>query len=78
MNVFRLVLCLAGLTIYLVVKQYLLSSPVSQLPQRPRPALPPAPEVQHRQAVPCSPRPQTQPHIEVLKPETTYVDAGGH
>ena len=75
MNVFRLVLCLAGLTIYLVVKQFLLSGP---MPQPPRPSLPAsssssAPAAQQRERVPCSPRPQTQPHIEVVKPESNYV-----
>jgi hypothetical protein len=70
MNVFRLVLCLTGLAIYLVIKQ---SNPPGAPPDGLRPATPAgAPEAQ--QSIPRSPRPQTTPHIEVLKPEKTYVD----
>jgi hypothetical protein len=70
MSVFRLVLCLTGLAIYLVVKQ---SNPSGTDPEGLRPATPAgAPEAQ--QSVPKSPRPQTTPHIEVLKPEKIYVD----
>jgi len=73
MNVFRLVLCLAGLTIYLVVKQFLHSKPMPEDAQPPTPASAPSPEAQ--QAVPRTSRPQTKPHIEVLKPDSSYVDA---
>lgn len=76
MNVFRLVLCLAGLTIYLVVKQFLHSEPS---PVRHSPALPASPEAQSKPG--CEPhgtRPQTTPHADFLKPDTTYADARQH
>jgi hypothetical protein len=72
MNMFRLVLCLAGLTIYLVVRQFLHPQSPTGLPG----AVPGGkltPEAQ--QAVPKNPRPQTQPHIEVLKPDSSYAEA---
>ena len=70
MSVFRLVLCLSGLAIYLVKH----SNPSGPHPDGSRPATPAgSPEAQ--QSVPLSPRPQTTPHIEVLKPDRTYVDA---
>jgi hypothetical protein len=70
MNVFRLVLCLTGLAIYLVFKQ---SNPSGPHPERLRPATPGgAPEAQR--SIPRSPRPQTTPHIDVLKPDKIYVD----
>ena len=75
MNVFRLVLCLAGLTIYLVVKQFLHTDPALGAPGG---ALPgrgtPVPGAQ--QTFPRTPRPQTNPHIEILKATTSYADAG--
>jgi len=72
MNMFRLVLCLAGLTIYLVVRQFLHPQP-ALAPPGATPAGKLNPEAQ--QAVPKTPRPQTQPHIEVLKPDTSYAEA---
>lgn len=70
MNLFRLVLCLTGLAIYLVVKQYTHSDALTET-HRPSPAVSPEAE----QAIPTHPRPQTTPHIEVLKPDKIYVDA---
>jgi len=72
MKVFRLVLVLAGLAIYLVVKQFLHSD------QTPRGSTFPGrsgivPGAQ--QTVPRTERPQTKPHIELLKPETSLVQA---
>lgn len=72
MNVFRLVLCLAGLAIYLVVRQYLHTDPGLQTPSGSAPGTGVAPGAQ--QTVPKTPRPQTTPHIEVLKPDTTYAE----
>ena len=72
MNVFKLVLCLAGLMIYLVVKQFMHSDAVPQAPERSLPASSPSSDAQQ---MPRSSRPQTTPYIEVLKPESTYVDA---
>ena len=73
MNVFRLVLCLAGLTIYLVVKQFLHSEPS---PSPHSPVTPPAPEALSKpDCEPRGTRPQTKPHTDFLKPDTTYVDA---
>ena len=72
MNVFRLVLCLAGLTIYLIVKQFLHSEP-SPAPRSPAPS---APEALSKPG--CEPRgarPQTKPHTDFLKPDSSYVDA---
>jgi len=68
---FRLVLCLAGLGIYLVVKQFL-PGPALQTPKRAVPGPGVGPGAQ--QPIPKTPRPQTRPHIEVLKPETSYAD----
>jgi hypothetical protein len=73
MNVFRLVLCLTGLTIYLVVKQFLHSEP------NPTPRVPASPSVPEALSKPdCEPRgtrPQTKPHTEFLKPDTSFADA---
>ena len=71
MNLFRLVLCLAGLTIYLVVKQFMHPDTLSKTMRPVRPTS--GPEAQ--QIGPGSSRPQTTPHIEVLKPDKIYVDA---
>lgn len=73
MNLFRLVLCLAGLAIYLVVKQFMHTDSLTETMRPSRPAS--GPEAQ--QIGPGSPRPQTTPHIEVLKPDQIYVDAKG-
>jgi hypothetical protein len=71
MNVFRLVLCLAGLTIYLVVRQFLHQPALGGTPRSaPTKSVPEA-----QQAVPKASRPQTNPHIEVLKPDTSYAEA---
>ena len=74
MNVFRLVLCLAGLTIYLVVKQFLHSEP-SLAPRSPvSPSV--APEaLSQPDTAPRESRPQTKPHTDFLKPDSSYVDA---
>ena len=72
MKMFRLVLCLAGLGIYLVMKQFL-PGPAVLGPRRPLPNTGVGPGAQ--QPVPKTPRPQTRPHIEVLKPETSYAEA---
>ena len=73
MNVFRLVLCLAGLTIYLVVKQFLHTE---SGPPPLAPASPPSPEALSKPASePRGTRPQTKPHADFLKPDTSYVDA---
>ena len=73
MNVFRLVLCLTGLTIYLVVKQFLHSEPI---PAPSTPASSPAPEALSKPgSEPHGTRPQTKPHTDFLKPDTSYVDA---
>jgi hypothetical protein len=74
MNLFRLVLCLAGLAIYLVVKQYTHSDALSETMRPTQPAS--APDME--QVVPGEPRPQTTPHIEVIKPDKVYVDAKGN
>jgi len=71
MNLFRLVLCLAGLAIYLVVKQFMHTDSLTETMRPVRPTS--GPEAQ--QGGPGSTRPQTTPHIEVLKPDTIYVDA---
>lgn len=71
MNVFRLVLCLAGLAIYVVVKQFLHPDSVPAAPAKGSPARAPLPGV--RQSVPSNGRPQTNPHIEILKPDTSYA-----
>jgi hypothetical protein len=61
------VLCLAGLTIYLVVKQFMHPDTLSKTMRPVRP--------EAQQIGPGSSRPQTTPHIEVLKPDKIYVDA---
>ena len=71
MNLFRLVLCLAGLAIYLVVKQVMHTDTLTETMRPARPTS--GPEAQ--QIDPGSPRPQTTPHIEILKPDEIYVDA---
>ena len=71
MNLFRLVMCLTGLAIYLVVKQYTHTDALSESRNPARPAL--APEAE--QVIPGVPRPQTTPHIEITKPDKIYVDA---
>ena len=71
MNLFRLVLCLAGLAIYLVAKQFMHTNTLTETMRPARPAS--GPEAQ-RDGL-GSPRPQTTPHIEVLKPDKIYVDA---
>ena len=71
MNLFRLVLCLAGLAIYLVVKQFMHTDTLTETMRPARPT--PGPDAQ--QDGHASPRPQTTPHIEVLKPDNIYVDA---
>jgi hypothetical protein len=64
MNVFRLVLCLAGLAIYLLVRQSLHSD-------SPPAAAPPKPPT--GETVPTTGRPQRTPHDEILKSSSTYV-----
>ena len=71
MNLFRLVLCLTGLAIYLVVKQYV-TPETSPEPARPM-MRGTSPEAQ--QSEPRSPRPQTTPH-QFLKTDKSYADAG--
>lgn len=68
MNIFRLVLCLAGLAVYLVAKQFV-STTVGRDTMRPLgPGSPP--EVQQNDP---RLRPQTNPH-EFLKADRSYVD----
>jgi hypothetical protein len=67
MNVFRLVLCLSGLMTYLVVRLVFQPASAKDLPQ----SSAPTPE----SVVPKTPRPQTAPHVELLKPERSLVNA---
>lgn len=70
MNIFRLVLCLAGLALYFIAKQHL---SVDSNSKPLRPAMPgSSPEAQ--QSEPRSPRPSPNPH-EFLKADKSYVDA---
>ena len=76
MSVFRLVLFLTGLTIYLVVKQYLHSEQSRSIRGKTIQGQLPAPGAQRplpKDSLPKTPRPQTKPHIEILKSETSYV-----
>ena len=71
MNVFRLVLCLSGLMTYLVVRLAFQPASTTDLPQTSAPPPAPTPE----SVVPKTPRPQTAPHVEMLKPERSLVNA---
>jgi hypothetical protein len=74
MNVFRLVLFLAGLAIYLLVRQSLHpgTSPEAVSPR-------PGPQQPARQAPsPTTGRPQITPHDELLKPDKAYVVGKNH
>jgi hypothetical protein len=74
MNVFRLVLCLAGLTIYLVVKQIFNSSFTPSIHRPADPPAEPSAEVQERVSrLPC---PQSTPQLETLASNSTFVKVG--
>ena len=64
MNVFRLVLCLAGLTAYLVVKQWLHSSPIPPTPENSSSVAPRLP-VSHQAR--RDSRPDAKAHADVVK-----------
>ena len=65
MNVFRLVLCLAGLTAYLVVKQWINSSPAPLTPEDSSPSAAPRLPVSHQaHGNPCL---DARAHTEVAK-----------
>lgn len=81
MSAFRLLLCLTGLAIYFVFKQFILAHPGDS-----RPSLNPAPstrsvspEADNPADVPGDPatrrqaKPQTTPHSEVLKSQRGLV-----
>ena len=74
MNLFRLVLCLAGLAAYLVVKQWVQSGASPDSPARSVPSTAPASEVP--QIVPSAPNLQAVPHQEVPKVEPNYAGVG--
>jgi hypothetical protein len=66
MSIFRLVLCLAGLAAYLVVKQWVQTdSPAESKPTK----VPASPEGQRTVS------PQTTPHSEILPPERSFAEA---
>jgi len=67
MSIFRLVLCLAGLAAYLVVKQW--AQPDSG-PAESKPIKPSAPPEAQRTV-----SPQTTPHSEILPPERSFAEA---
>lgn len=65
MNVFRLVLCLTGLAVYLLAKQFLPSTEVSEPSQAP--AVPPKPAmVEWLPVTPATPRPIVTPRADAL------------
>jgi hypothetical protein len=65
MNVFRLVLCLTGLAVYLLAKQFLPSTEVSE--PSPATAISPRPAtVEWLPVTPVTPRPPITPRAEVL------------
>ena len=70
MNIFRLVLCLAGLALYLIAKQH------SSFDSNSKPLSPPMPgsSPEAQQSEPRFPRPSAHPH-EFLKADKSYVDA---
>lgn len=65
MNVFRLVLCLAGLMAYLVVKQWMHSSPAPSTPANSSPSAAPRLAVSHQARGDACP--DTKAHTEVVK-----------
>jgi hypothetical protein len=65
MNVFRLVLCLAGLAAYLVAKQWIHSSPAPASPVESRPSGAPLLPVSHQVRTESCPGATT--HAEVAK-----------
>ena len=76
MSVFRLVLCLAGLVAYLVVKLAIQSPPGgSGLHGFPtgHPAASPVPATQKVVPKPCCP--QTKPDLELIRDDANYVKA---
>jgi hypothetical protein len=70
MNVFRLVLFLAGLAAYLVAKQWLQSSPSPASPAGGGPSTLPASNIKHTASCPVP----AGPSSGVLKPEHTLVE----
>jgi len=65
MNVFRLVLCLTGLAVYLLAKQFLPSTEVSE--PSPSAAIPPRlPTVEWLPVTPATSSPITAPRVEAL------------
>ena len=72
MSVFKLVLCLTGLAIYLVVKQFVAHRTGDVLPpSRARHTTSPQPV--QGQPEKRSLKPQTTPHTEVMKPSREWA-----
>jgi hypothetical protein len=72
MSLFRLVLCVAGFLIYLVVKQFPFSGAAAGGSAPHKPVAPTVPEV--HQVVPNDGEPETRPHLEILKANEDYVE----
>lgn len=72
MNVFRLVLCLAGLAVYLLAKQFLPSTAASK--SAPAAAVSPtAASVERLPVAPAPPRPAITPRVETLSAAPAVV-----
>ncbi len=75
MSVFKLVLCLTGLVIYLLVKQFIVVRPATNvLPSNPaRQTVSPQPVQGQPENQNRSLKPQTTPHTEVLKTDREWI-----
>jgi hypothetical protein len=73
MSVFKLVLCLTGLAIYLVVKQFVVGRSNVLPPEPVRHSASPQPVQGQGEPPKRTLKPQTTPHTEVLKQSQEWV-----